>query len=233
MISVVCWLWASPDNRFTWDHVAALRAQVKKHYRHPFRFICVTNVTGGATGVEQIYDTADFLDIPSPHGPAYPSCYRRLRMFHPDIGVVLGTRFVSLDLDVVLTADPTPLWHREEQIVLLKDSGGRGGYNGSMVLMTAGTRPNVWNWFDGMASQQQALVSGRFGSDQGWISHVLGDGEATWTAADGVYSWRNELQKNGGKLPPDARMVVFHGAFKPWHRAERGMEWIANAYSSQ
>lgn len=229
-MNVITWLWG---NAYTWDHVQSLQRQVERHYPHPHRFLCVSNLTWRpyASGIEQIYDLEDFADLPSPHGRAYPSCYRRLRLFHPDIGFTFGERFVSLDLDVVLTGDVTPLWHRTEDIVLLKDSSKRTtGYNGSMVLMTAGSRPDVWTRFVGKPSQQQAFLAGHRGSDQGWISHVLGDGEATWTAADGVYSYKNELLPAGGALPPDARMVVFHGAtVKPWLPHMRRIEWVARA----
>lgn len=206
---------------------------VRRHYAHPHRFLCVSNLPGMpfGCGIKRVYDGEDFSDIPSPHGVGNPSCYRRLRMFRPDIGEVFGPRFVSLDLDVVITGDITPLVHRSEDIVLLKDSGKHGGYNGSMVLMTAGSRPDVWTRFNGMTSPQQALLAGRFGSDQGWISHVLGDNEATWTAADGVYSFKNELVRKGGDLPPDARVVVCHGAdVKPWLPHMWRIEWVARAY---
>lgn len=227
-LTVVTWLWAG--RAFDWTHVQLLQRQVARWYPFPFRFLCVTNVPGCAAGVERIQDVEDFGWLPSPHGVRYPSCYRRLRMFRPDIGAVFGARFVSLDLDVVLTGDVTPLWHRPEPIVLLKDSGKRGGYNGSMVLMSAGARPEVWTRFDAMTSPQQAILAGRFGSDQGWISYVLGDNEACWTRADGVYSYRNEL--TDGSLPPDARMVVFHGAdVKPWLPHMRRIEWVAQAHS--
>lgn len=191
--------------------------------------VCITNVVGAADGVERIPDRADFADVASPHGGMNPSCYRRLRLFDPSLD--LGPRIVSLDLDVVLTGDVTPLWDRPEDIVLLKDSGKHGGYNGGMVLLTAGARPEVWTRFNAMTSPQQALLAGRFGSDQGWISHVLGDHEATWSTTDGVYSYRNEIAKVGA-LPPDARMVFFHGFnVDPWLPHMRRIEWIARAYS--
>lgn len=232
-LTVVTWLWtpsSSYRSSFSWAQVSVLASMVRRHYPRPHRFCCITNVPGAAVGVERIPDPAAFADIASPHGRRNPSCYRRLALFGP-FGATLGTRLVSLDLDVVITGDLRPLWDRPEDLVLLKDTGKRGGYNGSMLLLTPGCRPQVWDRFDAMASPQQALLAGRFGSDQGWISYVLGDGEAVWTAADGVYSYRNELLPSGS-LPPDARMVVFHGAnVDPWLPHMRRIEWIASAYS--
>ncbi len=232
-MNIVTWLWNVPGYRsqFDWSHVSLLREQVRRHYPHAHRFVCVSNIPGkpSGVGIERLHDREDFADVASPHGGPNPSCYRRLRLFDP--AFFPGERIVSLDLDVVLTGDVTPLWHREEDIVLLKDSGKHGGYNGGMTLLTGGCRSEVWTRFDAMTSPQQALLAGRFGSDQGWISHVLGDGEATWSKADGVYSYRNEIQPSG-TLPPDARMVFFHGAnVDPWLPHMRRIEWIASAYS--
>ena len=50
----------------------------------------------------------------------------------------------------------------------------------------------------------------------------LGTGEAKWTARDGVYSFRNQIQPPRGKgaLPPGARVVFFHGAEAKFHLVE-------------
>lgn len=231
MISVVCWLWAPPPqyrSSFDWSHVQLLQRQVARHYPHPHRVVCVTNVSGRADGVEAIPDREDFASLPSPHGRSNPSCYRRLRLFDPSCD--FGSRIVSLDLDVVITGDLTPLWDRPEDLVLYRDPGPKRGYCGSMILLTAGCRPQVWERFDAMTSPQQALVAGRSGSDQGWITHVLGPDEAVWTPTDGVYSYRYHIAPTGA-LPADARLVVCHGAqADPWLPHMRRHEWVARAY---
>lgn len=50
------------------------------------------------------------------------------------------------------------------------------------------------------------------GSDQAWISHVLGWGEKTWGPEDGVVWW--DSQRN--HLAPDWRVMFFPGTPKPW-----------------
>jgi hypothetical protein len=152
-------------------------------------------------------------------------------MFHPDAAQWFGERFVSLDLDMVITGDLTPLWHRSEEIVFWGDTNPLPGshYNGSMVLMTAGARPQVWTDFDPKRSPHLSLASKCFGSDQGWISYRLGKGEAKWTKADGVYSFRNELKRTR-ELPSNARIVVFHGSTDPWSREAEHWPWIREHY---
>lgn len=231
MLSIVTWLWRTPGYRsqFSWEHVGLLAQQVRRRYPHPHRFLCVSNVPGGAEGVERLEDHEDFAYLESPHGKRHPSCYRRLRMFQPAIGLLFGDRFVSLDLDTVLVADPSPLWHRREDIVLWRDPG-RGRYCGSMVLMTAGSRPFVWTSFEGMTSVQQAWLTGTVGSDQGWMSYAL-KSEAEWGRADGVYSYRYDIQSHFNILPADARIVFFHGPnVDPWLPHMQKIPWIQEAY---
>jgi hypothetical protein len=187
----------------------------------------VTNQTDGLDAkVVVIPDREDFAKIPSPHGGKNPSCYRRLRMFAPDAASDFGARFVSLDIDCVIIRDMIPVWDRPEPFVIWGDTNPRTLYNGSMMLLSAGARPKVWEDFDPKLSPQQAQNSGNFGSDQAWISYSLGKGEAKWTKADGVYSYRNEIQRISGRLPGEARIVMFHGPVDPWSKEAQCLPWV-------
>lgn len=201
---------------------------VARHYPHPHRFICVTdNPAGIDPDVEILPDFKDYADIPSPHGGKNPSCYRRLRLFHPDAGQWFGERYVSMDLDILITGDLTPLWHRKEDVVFWGDTHPKTFYNGSMMLMTAGARPKVWRDFNPQTSPKLALGAKHFGSDQGWISYCLGPGEAKWTKGDGVYSFRNHIAPHGNSvkhMPNGMRVCVFHGRHDPWS------DWVQYKY---
>lgn len=221
MLSVICWRWTPRSNyRSTYppETVNVLRRMVKRHYPHPHRFICVTDSPGGidAREVEILPDWGDYKTVPPPQGGKNPSCYRRLRLFHPDAAQWFGERFVSLDLDCVITGDLTALWHRTEDAVFWGDTHHTTAYNGSMMLLTAGSRSHVWTRFDPHKSPHEAAAAQCFGSDQGWISYVLGRGEAKWSTADGVYSFRNHIATNMNHLPENARVVMFHGNHDPW-----------------
>jgi hypothetical protein len=237
--TVLCWRWApQPGYRSSFgpETVNTLRAMVARHYHRPHRFVCVTDDTAGIDPrVEVMADAADFAGLASPHGRKNPSCYRRLRMFQPDIARQFGARFVSLDLDLVLTGDMTPVWDRPEPIVLFGDTNPQPGshYNGSMILMTAGCRPFVWTEFDPLRSPDQALQGRCWGSDQGWLSYRLGAGEAKFTRADGVYSYRNDLKPTGSRLPAGAKAVVFHGADDPWGETAQRLPWVREHYTTR
>lgn len=227
---MITWLWAAAPgyrSHFTTAHVNVLRRMIARHYDAPHRFCCVTDQPAGLDpDVEVIPAWNDFARLPSPSGGRNPSCYRRLRAFSPDIGAVFGERFVSFDLDVVITGDLRPLFDRPEDFVIWGDTNPRTFYNGSLFLLRAGTRSQVWQTFDPRRSPQQARSAGHFGSDQGWISHCLGPKEAKWTTADGVYSFRNHLLPMQGHLPANAKVVVFHGNVDPWSREAQQLDWV-------
>lgn len=221
MLTIVCWRWQPRlgyRSVFGPETVNVLRRMVARHYPDPHRFVCVTDQTDGIDAeVEILKPWNDFAHVANPHGHKHPSCYRRLRAFAPDIAAAFGERFVSLDLDCVITGDLRPLWNRPEDFVIWGDTNPKTFYNGSMFLLRAGARPQVWERFDPHSSPEKAFAAGRFGSDQGWISHCLGPGEVRWTRRDGVYSYRNDFKLRGRtELPGDARIVFFHGSDDPW-----------------
>lgn len=231
--TVVTFKWTPPKGYrcdFPPETVNILRRSVARNFQHPHRFVCVTDDAKGLDPeIEVVPLWTDFADIPSPHGGHNPSCYRRLRAFSPEVVDVLGTRFVSLDLDCVVIGDLTPLWDRSEDFVIWGDTNPKTPYNGSMFMLTAGTRSEVWTDFDPDESPMRAKSAGFWGSDQGWISYRLGVGQAKWGTQDGVYSYRNHILPSNGKIQPNTRIVFFHGANKPWQHAvssRPGHAWI-------
>src|SRR5690606_7688854 len=148
-----------------------------------------------------------FASLRNPTWPAVgPSCFRRLQMFAPEFEAIAGKRFVSIDLDVVITDDLRPLWNRTEDFVIYARDSANYHYNGSMIMMNAGCRPQVWTDFDPANSPRLANAAGNFGSDQGWIQYRLGRGEAKFTIKDGIYAYKRDcLTRNAGRLPRGAR----------------------------
>lgn len=230
MLSVICWKWKPPAgyrSAFGPQAVNVLKRMVARHYRRPHRFICVTD---DATGIDEDIGIvplwSDHAQLASPHGRGNPSCYRRLKMFSGEARRIFGDRFVSLDLDCVVTGDLAPIFDRTEDFVIWGDTSPKTPYNGSLILMSAGARPQVWTDFDPASSPSKGLALGYVGSDQAWISAVLGPGEAKFSGADGVYSYRNEISRQHGRLPPEARLVMFHGHTDPWDADAQRLAWV-------
>lgn len=235
MLTVVTFLWRPPAgyrSKFSGHNVDVLRRMVRRHFKRPHRFVCITDDPSGITEkdveVFELWD--DFANIPNPSGRKNPSCYRRLRLFAPNVGDWLGDRFVCLDLDVCITGDLSPLWLRSEDFIIWKSTTPGNFYNGSMFMMDAGARPHVWRNFDPTRSPQLTKQARLYGSDQAWIAYALGGRESTWGPLDGVYSMRNELKTGGGQLPDGARMVFFHGKGDPWEPEMQRLPWVAKNY---
>lgn len=229
MLSVVCWKWSRPGYRSTFDgaSVNVLRSMVRRHYAQPHRFICITDDPAGiAADVEIVPAWNDFADVASPHGGNNPSCYRRLRMFAPDVGETLGDRIVSLDLDTVILRDVAPLWDRDDEFMAWRDPLYPGQCNGSMMMVRAGARPFVWDRFDPKISPAQARRADYRGSDQAWISYCLPQ-SPKWGADDGAYSFRLHCRT---ELPANARIVFFHGRPDPWQEEPSRLPWVRDAY---
>lgn len=210
---------------------------VARHYPAPHRFICVTDDPAGLdAGIEVVPLWNDFADLPNPSFRGGPSCFRRLKVFSRDIGALLGERFVCMDLDVVICGDLRQLVDRPEPFVGWKNPHPMWPLNGSFFMLTAGAHPEVWESFDAQQSPQIAHAAGCRGSDQGWMSYVLGREQPMWSTGDGVWSYQDEIARRGRlraphRLPSGARVVVFHGPVDPWSAQARLLApWVKEHY---
>lgn len=231
-LTVICWLWRPPRgyrSNFTATHVNTLKAMVARHYKKPHRFICITDMPEGMD-CETYPLWNDHARILNPWGTRNPSCYRRLKLFSEWAGTVFGPRFVSLDLDTVILDDMSPIWDVDVDFKIWGDTNRHTPYNGSMFMMKAGARKQVWEKFDPIASPHASRKMGYFGSDQAWIGTCLGPNEAKWTQKDGVYSYRNDIKLKGGILPAGAKIVMFHGVVDPWSPSAQMHPWVRTNY---
>lgn len=242
MLEIVCWRWKPPAgyrSTFGPETVNTLKRMVDRHYTDPHRFSCITDDPEGidpSVRIIPLWD--DHANVPNPGGQRNPSCYRRLKAFSAEARELIGERFVSIDLDVVITGDMRPVWNRPEEFVINSDTGAPNTpYNGSMYLLTAGARTKVWEEFHPAFSPRRTREARLIGSDQAWIAIALGRNEATWTKADGVYSYRKhianlqDMAPVSAPLPSDARLVNFHGRFDPWSpEIQRAHEWVRQHY---
>jgi hypothetical protein len=226
MITVLTWLWAQPGGRtnYTAESVNVWADMIDRHLAMDHEIACVTNMPDGiAERVRIIAPPGDFEDVRIPtwseaRAPGLPQCFRRIAMFRPDAADIFGDRFVSMDLDCVVSDSLDPLFDRPDDFVMYRGVTMERPFNGSMVMMTAGCRSQVYTDF----TPERAIEAGKqyLGSDQAWISHKLGWGEATWGVEDGVQAWGSRY--NGGANPP--RLTFFLSPVKPWDLA--GNDWI-------
>lgn len=229
MITVMAWLWSQPGGRtkFTADHVNIWAAMVRRHVTIPHRIACVTDTPDDIdSSVEIITPPHEFEDwrIPS-WGEGRPQCLRRISMFRRDAGAIFGERFACMDLDVIVSNSLDEILSAPEDFRMCQGTANGRPYNGSLIVMTAGARPKVYESF----TLEGAIAAGeRFvGSDQAWIAHCLGPNEATFGLDDGV-------QMSTGWFNPEAALTFYPGVIKPWDVVRLGGNpWAEQHYRGE
>lgn len=215
MLTVATWLWGT---KYPLSHVEKLRAGVARHLKQPHRFVCITNndVPFDRIPIEDS-DLLSFRD----------GCYARLRMFDPEWQERHGIqRVVNLDLDVVVTGPLDELFSWPDPFMILH--GGHFNpcpFNGSVMMIERGARPEIWTAFDISLAEKIATSDGKWrGTDQTWIAHMAPDA-AGWSHRDGIYAFRKPGWPGGDDdLPMDARIVAFPGSKDPSRLA--GLKWV-------
>lgn len=214
-LTIVSWYWERPGctSKHSPDHVTVLRNMVRRYLRLAHTFVCITN-------------RPDKIDPSIRTIPLWPDlfesgyCTVRLKAFAPEMRDIIGPRFAWLDLDVVITGDITPLFDCASDFKISGVELREQPYNGSIVLMDAGARPQVFTDFDPQRLAAARAEKNYGGTDQAWIAECLGEWEDIWTKRDGIYNYREHIDPprpvgSDGILPKNARIVVMNGRFSP------------------
>ena len=242
MLTVLCYFWVDPARRrsyrLTAEDVRIWDRMVARHLTLPHRRLCVTHRP----------DLIEFMEtVPLDDRKHVPgSCLVKLMHWRADIAPVLGERILAMDIDCVITGSLDAIAARSEDVVLWRnpnyaEGGRRGFYQGSLQLLTAGARPQLWDDFDPHATP--CWLNRRFGgAEQAWISERLNLdhpapgwrwNEAAFTEADGVYGAGRlfgGMQGAGvqSELPADARIVFTPGDRAPGQpELQAAHPWIA------
>lgn len=245
MLSVIAYFWIDPSRKrsyqITPEDVRIWDRMVARNLTIPHRRICVTHRP----------DLIDFMETApldtTKHVPG--TCLVKLMHWRKDIAPILGERIVCMDVDCVVTGNLDPLFDRPEPVVLWKnpnyaEGGRRGFYQGSMQLLTAGSRPFLFDDFDKHALR---TLNRRFGgAEQCWISERLNTEypmpgwewtEPHWTEADGVYGAGRLFGGRMGEgvtteLPENARIVFTPGDRAPSQpEVQKAHPWIADFWN--
>lgn len=232
MISFVCWKWRAPGSRreFLDVHVNVLRAMIARNYAGPHRLVCVTDDPAGLDPriVAVPMPEQRFEHLVNPSGVSvvrgrrivsdkdFPNCYRRLWNFSREARAVMGDRIFSIDIDVIVCGDLTPLVNRRAPFVGWCDP--RFGWRkiaGGAYMLTTGSHPEVWESFNPEASPAMAAAAGNGGSDQGWMSYKLFPPADHWGSGTGLtkINWHG---KRSATTPAGARLVFTAGNSPPW-----------------
>jgi hypothetical protein len=207
-LKIFAWWWG---DKYGPDYVSRLAAGLRRHLEQPYL------LTLCRPQADDEYLTK------------VPGCLCRLRMFDPAWqganGIEDGDRIVCIDLDVVITGKLDPLFYRPEPFMILQGANAQNPcpYNGSVFMLRAGYRPDVWSDFSLDAAAK--VPHDRFPDDQAWLAHKLPNAIG-WRAGSqsGIFAFKKPGWPHGDSLPADARMVVFPGWRDPSKFAQ--LPWI-------
>jgi len=199
------------------DYVNKMKSMVSRHLHAEHEFICITDDnTGLFRGIKTIPIWDDCAEL--------GGCYRRLKFFSDEMKTLIGDRIVQCDIDTIITGDITDIVTDPAPISFYKHS--QHLCNGSMWVMDAGVRSDIWfNFHDRSIEDSKNEI----GTDQGWLKYYLKDdlisGKIkTFGSAEGVYDMRLDVMNNGFELPEDCRMVTFGGPRDPSQFTH--LEWV-------
>lgn len=214
MVTACCWKWGE---LFSAAYVNRLRAALERHLRVEHELVCVTD---DARGIDR---RVRIVPLPETYANT-PRCRRRMQVFSRDFARQIGERILSIDLDVVVVDDITPLVDRPEPVVCWR-VGYAGVYSGSFHLMDAGVLDELWRLYQAApeAFPRSVQPSG-VPSDQAMLNWFLRDRTVPfWTDSDGIVTYFGDgyerLEHFGvgptrTDLPSGARIVVLGSADK-------------------
>lgn len=230
MLTICPWKWGS---KFTATHVNVLRQAFARHLALPHEFVCVTDDARGLDPSIRVVPLPEsFRDT--------PRCRRRMRIFDRAFASTIGRRILTVDLDIVIVGDLTPLLGRAEPLVCWRVAHANV-YSGSFVLMDAGVLDPLWQLFQASPEGFPAAVQARgVASDQAMLNWYLEGQEVPhWTERDGFvtfYGAGYERLEHLGvgpsrrALPKGARIVVL-GSDDLYVLEDLRYPWVAKHYA--
>lgn len=227
MLSVIAWRWG---NLFGPEYIRRLKLGLRKHLHLEHQLFLVTD---DPTGID-----ADVSIVPMPtRWNTTPRCRRRMQQYDKDFASAIGSRILSIDLDVVITGDITPIVDRPEPAVFWKVEYA-GVLSGSFVLYNHDALHGAYQAYaaDPEGFPRRAWPRG-IGSDQAMLNFWLKTQRPVpfWTERDGIITYFGDgyerfahlgIGPGQPNLPEHARLVILGSADKsamdegrfPWIR---------------
>jgi hypothetical protein len=210
LITAVTWKWGTAYGP---QYVNRMRNMLKRNLQLPHRLVCITDdTTGIGPGVITLPMYTEHAGVMKATG--YRSadndlCQRRLKMFDRNMAGVLGPRILHLDLDTVITGDITSLIDRPDPLIMYGHPQRKDGVMPGMMLFNAGYLHDLYAGFKGDAVRSDMELLDRYLREKQLMP------VPRWTVEDGAYSHLWIAKKNGGKLPENAKVVMFYGPTNP------------------
>jgi len=234
--TVLTWYWSQTTGRtsvsgsfhYTADHVNIWADMVKRNVSHDVDIACVTDIPEGIDPAVRIIPVPQAPKIDNPwwkEEDGMPQCYRRLNMYRPDAAELFSTdSILMMDLDCVIAKNIDHLVDTKEDVKFIYSTARHRVMNGSMQFVICGSRPDIWTRFNA----KEAVKASRqyVGSDQSWISHVVGKHVPLFTRDDRVMHYKS----NTTDVPKDTCVMFFSGRINPWDQDHHKLQWVSDHY---
>jgi hypothetical protein len=216
MVNVICMKWGT---RYEPAYVNRLRRMVRRHLSLDHRFVCFTDDPGGIDSDIEIKPLPEVQSRPGPE-----RYWNKLGIFTKPLADFTGP-VLCFDLDLVIVDNLDCFFEHPGEFCIIRefrrDEGPPRG-NMSVCRFEAGAYPHVLEEFQ----RDPASVEARFTFDQDFISASIKP-LTFWPD-----EWCRSCKKHclapvprcyftAPRIPPGARIIVFHGHPKP-PQAARG-----------
>ena len=212
MANVICMKWGT---KYGPEYVNRLANMVKRNMTIPYRFVCMTD---DATGLDAGIDARPLPDFDDPGGPERG--WRKISTFRNPLFDLTGPT-LFLDIDIVIVGNIDCLFSHPGEFLIIKDWARpwRPTGNSSVYRFDAGSQPQILDTF----MREHAAIRREVRNEQEYISRELHNaGKLSYWPAEWCVSFKYGCMAKfpmnwwvPPRIPPNARIVVFHGHPNP------------------
>lgn len=253
-VNVICIKWGKP---FGPEYVNRLFAGCRRHTAGDLRFLCVTDDSAGIRREVEVIPLAnepfhDAMMAALQKAPRKGCPVQKITMRRPDLVPDLDGPLLTLDLDVVITGPLDELMTFAPGKVCMRRVWARTpsrhvGLGHGSVIRTDPRRHAYL--YERMARDPETEILKSHGSEQSYISWAAQEaGDLAFFPDAWIASFKYDCRPMRPlnlllppRLPPDARIVAFHGRPKmaeavagyragPFH-STRPAAWLTEAWS--
>ena len=212
---IVCLKWG---NKYSAAYVNRLYAMIKRNLTLPFQFHCMTEISQELNPEINVLplETSDLV-----------SWWYKLHIFKKDFYGLQG-QLLFIDLDMVIIKNLDEFFnYSPNDFCIMPNLNGDGTYGSCMMRLEIGKYSSVWENFE----KDKKAISERLHGDQDWIYEQIPNA-ALWpkhwiqsfkwqcdSKTSHSFGFLNNLIKpftaGEAKLPPDAKVIAFHGKPDP------------------
>ena len=244
-VNVICLKWGT---LYGPEYVNHLYNMVSRNLSLPFRFICLTEHSGGIKDEVEIFPLPEFEEPPWEYA-RFCSAWRKLALFKPGLADMQG-KVLFLDLDVVIIKPIDELFSYSNKLTIIENWYQKNQLAGqaSAFCFEAGEPVTLLETY----LNDPLTVLKKYQTEQAYITGELGLGgfeffPESWCQSFKMHCMPVGLQRffsSKVKQPEDAKIIVFHGRpnppdaikgnwgkalpwYKHWYKRVPATAWIA------